>query len=97
MGQSEAGYLNQKRREQLFETAATCEMEGVLARQHGRTSADNPFLRADGATRTTPEAEIDWFRKCDAWWRGWDREDLRRSRAPASMSIDGLRFSARQL
>jgi hypothetical protein len=97
MGQSEVGYLNQKRREQFFETAASCEMEGVVARQRGRSSTDNPFLVGDGSPRTTNEDEVNWFRKCDAWWRGWDREDLRRSRAPASISIDGLQFSAPQL
>jgi hypothetical protein len=92
MGQSELGYLNRQRGERLFETAACCESDGILARQRGESSVDNPFLPRDGI-RTTPEDEASWFRRCDAWWRGWDREDLRRSRTRESISVAELNLS----
>lgn len=71
------------------------EREGQEARTRGVVSGMNPHLavgRSDGAD---PAAQQARFRKCNAWWRGWDREDARRRGAPLhSVNDDGPQKSA---
>ena len=57
-----------------------CEEEGELARRRGVSSADNPYLHAEPQRSGDQDSQFRWFRRCDSWWRGWDRESARLAR-----------------
>jgi hypothetical protein len=60
------------------------EREGRLARSCGTFSGCNPYLHRGRFAASSVGVETDWFRNCDAWWRGWDVEDARRRSADDS-------------
>ena len=74
MAQSEEGYL----RAQLeLSSVEVARIMGMLARQAGASAAQNPFLDPASLPCRTGVGEQARFRRCDAWRRGWDAEDLR--------------------
>ena len=60
---------------------------GACSRSCGETSAKNPYLDPLWLPAITGQAFSIWFNNCDAWWRGWDREDARCREAAACSSV----------
>jgi hypothetical protein len=84
MGQSEAGYLQEK----LGTDTGSCTEEGRLARTLGVPSSGNPYLAVEHPPGQPGIAELLWVERCSAWWRGWDLEDSKRI-APARWQVSG--------
>jgi len=62
----------------LWQQAAVASSRGACSRSCGETSARNPYLDPLWLPAITGQSFDRWFNNCDAWWRGWDREDARR-------------------
>lgn len=52
--------------------------EGAAARAMGIPSSLNPYLHSDPQAAATSAQQAIRLTQCDAWWRGWDQEDVRR-------------------
>lgn len=64
-----------------------CHLEGRRGRAIGIACAENLYLRPEALPAATGEGQSAWFRKCDAWWRGWDGEDKARAARTAAQNL----------
>jgi hypothetical protein len=60
-----------------WQQAVIASSRGACSRSCGETSSKNPYLDPLWLPAITGQAFSIWFSNCDAWWRGWDQEDVR--------------------